>query len=122
MYNLEPCAWKNYLRVVAQPPEVGDSARVGGKHQGCDVHLLVPNDHERSEKLDVFHWTLGRKHQTMVDFPVKLEAHMQLIFFTEVTGVQLNFGFGNKRIDVAQYQQSEGADITRASQTNVSFP
>lgn len=83
-----PCAWKNYLRVVAQPPKVSDGARVARQHQGCDVHLLVPNDHERSEKLDVFHRTLGRKHHTMVDCAV--EAHMRLMYFTEVTGVQLN--------------------------------
>lgn len=123
MCNLALCAWKNYLCVVAQPPKVSDGTRVARQHHGCDVHLLVPYDHKRSEKLDVLHRTLGRKRQTVVDCTAKLETGMPLTFFTEVTRVQLKLaGFVRKRIEMAQYQQSEGADTTRAPHNNVLLP
>lgn len=46
-----------YLSAVAQPPEISDGAWVAGQDHGCDVHLLVPYDHEGSEKLNMLHWT-----------------------------------------------------------------
>lgn len=59
----------------------------------------------------------------MVDGTAKLEPRMRLTFFTEVTRVQLKLaGFVSKRIEMAQYQQSDGADTTRASHNNVLLP
>ena len=52
-----------HLGAVAKPPEEGERSGVAGPDHGRQVHLLVLDDHERSQELDVLNHTCGTQNK-----------------------------------------------------------